>query len=112
MKKILILYVFHIFNKRVIQFINNAIIEDENVDYIIISNDKNRKLTSLPSYVKTLYRENLGYDFGGWSEALLTNNLYQNCPDNRQELIQIKTHYEKLFTDKGENIKYICFTLA
>jgi tRNA (guanine-N7-)-methyltransferase len=41
-----------------------------------------------------------------------TDNLYQNCPDNRQELIQIKTHYEKLFTDKGENIKYICFTLA
>ncbi len=41
-----------------------------------------------------------------------TNNLYQNCPDNRQELIQIKTYYEKLFTNKGENIKYICFTLA
>jgi tRNA (guanine-N7-)-methyltransferase len=41
-----------------------------------------------------------------------TDNLYQNCPDNRQELIMIKTHYEKLFTDKGENIKYICFTLA
>ena len=41
-----------------------------------------------------------------------TDNLYQNCPDNRQELIQIKTHYEKLFTDKGENIKYICFTLV
>ena len=41
-----------------------------------------------------------------------TDNLYQNCLDNRQELIQIKTHYEKLFTDKGENIKYICFTLA
>jgi len=41
-----------------------------------------------------------------------TDNLYQNCPDNRQELIKIKTHYEKLFTDKGENIKYICFTLA
>ena len=41
-----------------------------------------------------------------------TDNLYQNCPDNRQELIQFKTHYEKLFTDKGENIKYICFTLV
>lgn len=78
MKKILILYVFHTFNKRVNQFINNAIIQDENVDYIIISNDKNMKLTNLPSYVKTLYRDNIGYDFGGWSEALLTNNLYQN----------------------------------
>lgn len=41
-----------------------------------------------------------------------TNDLYQNCPANRQELITIKTYYEKLFTEKGENIKYICFQLA
>jgi tRNA (guanine-N7-)-methyltransferase len=40
-----------------------------------------------------------------------TNNLYQNCPADRQELIKIKTHYEKLFTDKGEDIKYIQFRL-
>ena len=41
-----------------------------------------------------------------------TNNLYQNCPDDRKELIQIKTHYEKLFTDRGEDIKYISFRLS
>lgn len=41
-----------------------------------------------------------------------TNNLYQNCPGNRQELIKIKTYYEKLFTDKGEDIKYIQFRLS
>lgn len=41
-----------------------------------------------------------------------TNNLYQNCPADRQELIQIKTYYEKMFTEKGEDIKYICFKLA
>ena len=41
-----------------------------------------------------------------------TNNLYQNCPADRQELITIKTHYEKLFTEKGEDIKYVCFKLA
>ena len=40
-----------------------------------------------------------------------TDNLYQNCPTDRQELIAIKTHYEKLFTDKGEDIKYCCFQL-
>ncbi|MGE0567151.1 MAG: tRNA (guanosine(46)-N7)-methyltransferase TrmB [Bacteroidia bacterium] len=40
-----------------------------------------------------------------------TSDLYKNCPDDRQELIQIKTYYEKLFTDKGENIKYVCFKL-
>ena len=40
-----------------------------------------------------------------------TDNLYQNCPADRQELISIKTHYEKLFTDKGEDIKYCSFQL-
>ncbi len=38
-----------------------------------------------------------------------TNDLYKNCPPERQELIHIKTYYEKLFTDKGEDIKYILF---
>ncbi len=40
-----------------------------------------------------------------------TNDLYKNCPADRQELINIKTYYEGLFTAKGEDIKYICFTL-
>jgi tRNA (guanine-N7-)-methyltransferase len=38
-----------------------------------------------------------------------TNDLYKNCPSDRQELINIRTHYEQLFTEKGEDIKYICF---
>ncbi len=41
-----------------------------------------------------------------------TNDLYKNCPTDRQELITIKTHYEKLFTEKGEDIKYVCFKLS
>ena len=41
-----------------------------------------------------------------------TNDLYKNCPTDREELVQIKTYYEKLFTDKGEDIKYICFKMA
>ncbi|WP_317899629.1 tRNA (guanosine(46)-N7)-methyltransferase TrmB [Aurantibacillus circumpalustris] len=40
-----------------------------------------------------------------------TNNLYKNCPADRQELIAIKTYYEKMFTEKGEDIKYVCFKL-
>ena len=40
-----------------------------------------------------------------------TNNLYHNCPPDRQELVNIKTYYEKLFTERGEDIKYICFQL-
>lgn len=40
-----------------------------------------------------------------------TNDLYKNCPPDRQELINIKTYYETLFTGKGEDIKYIQFRL-
>ena len=39
-----------------------------------------------------------------------TNNLYKNCPVNRQELVSIRTYYENLFTSKGEDIKYIEFS--
>ena len=73
---ILILYVFHELNNRVYHFINNCIFYDENIDFIVISNNKNNKF-EVPSYVKTLYRDNIGYDFGGWSEALFTNELYK-----------------------------------
>jgi tRNA (guanine-N7-)-methyltransferase len=41
-----------------------------------------------------------------------TNDLYNNCPADREELIQIKTYYEALFTGRGENIKYCCFQLS
>lgn len=77
MAKILVLYVFHIYNDRVEHFINNAIFYDENVDFIIISNGKNN-IFKVPNYVKILFRDNIGFDFGGWSDALLTNNLYEN----------------------------------
>ncbi len=61
--------------------------------------------TSMYEYTLEVIKEN--------NHALLfsTDNLYQNCPADRQELIAIKTHYEKLFTDKGEDIKYCCFQL-
>ena len=77
MNKLLVLYVFHIYNDRVKHFIENCIFYDENVDFIIISNNKDNKFET-PDYVKTLFRENIGYDFGAWSDALLTSNLYEN----------------------------------
>ena len=40
-----------------------------------------------------------------------TNDLYKNCPPDRQELVNIRTYYEKLFTERGEDIKYISFRL-
>jgi hypothetical protein len=77
MAKVLVLFVFHILNERVEQFIQNSIFYDENVDFIVISNDKNAVFT-VPNYVKTLFRDNNGFDFGGWSDALLTNAVYKN----------------------------------
>jgi len=77
MNKLLVLYVFHIYNDRVKHFIENCIFNDENVDFIIISNGKDNKV-EVPDYVKVLFRDNTGYDFGGWSDALLSDNLYEN----------------------------------
>lgn len=74
--KTLVLYVFHIYNNRVQYFIDNAIFYDKNIDFIMISNDKNNKF-EVPYYVKTMYRDNIGFDFGGWSDALLSNDLYK-----------------------------------
>ena len=77
MVKTLVLYVFHQYNERVGYFLKNCIFEDVNTDFIVISNNQNTML-NVPTYVKTLHRDNIGYDFGGWSEALLTNDLYKN----------------------------------
>jgi len=77
MEKILVLYVYHEINERVEYFIRNAIFEDKNVDFLIISNNKKNNI-GFPSYVKELYRDNIGFDFGAWSDGLLTDNLYKN----------------------------------
>lgn len=61
--------------------------------------------TSLYEYTMEVIKENK-------LELLFhTNDLYKNCPPDRKELIEIKTHYEKLFTAKGEDIKYICYKI-
>ena len=79
MKKLLVLYVFHIYNHRVKHFIDKCIFKDDNVDFVIISNGKTMTSFPVPNIknVYRLFRENLGYDFGGWSEALLINNIYK-----------------------------------
>ena len=76
--KTLVLYVFSEFNNRVTNFIDKCIFFDINVDFIIISNNTEKINYNIPSYVNILYRDNIGYDFGGWSDALLQNNLYKN----------------------------------
>lgn len=61
--------------------------------------------TSFYDYTLEVIEENkLGLVFA-------TRDLYNNCPEGRRELTEISTYYEKLFTAKGEKIKYCCFTL-
>jgi hypothetical protein len=76
MTKILVLYVFHEKNSRVDHFLKNCIFYDPNVDFIVICNNKYDTVV-VPDFVKTIHRENIGYDFGGWSEALLTESTYK-----------------------------------
>ena len=76
MGKILVLYVFHEMNKRVDIFLKKCIFKDDNVDFLVISNGYNENL-DLPSYVKVIRRNNVGFDFGGWSEGLLRDELYK-----------------------------------
>ena len=75
--KTLVLYVFHEYNKRVNYFINNALFRDDQVDFIFICNNRDVNFV-VPEYVKVIKRDNIGYDFGGWSDALLTNDLYKS----------------------------------
>ena len=75
--KTLVVYVFHIYNERVEYFIKNAVFEDKNVDFLIVANDLNIQL-QLPYYVKVLNRQNIGFDFGAWSDGISIDNTYQN----------------------------------
>ena len=73
MSKTLVLFVYHIYNKRVKHFIEKSIFYDPNVDFVVISNN-GYPPPYVPPYVKTLVRANIGFDFGGWSHALLLEN--------------------------------------
>jgi hypothetical protein len=79
--KLLVSYVFHIYNERVQHFFNYCIFNSPNVDFLIICNDKNIIFENkLPPFqnVSVFKRDNIGVDFGGWSDGILTNDLYKN----------------------------------
>jgi tRNA (guanine-N7-)-methyltransferase len=42
-------------------------------------------------------------------EIFSTDDLYNNVPEGREELTRIKTYYEKMFTERGERVKYCLF---
>ena len=72
--KTIVLYCFHEYNERVKQFIETGIFKDPHVDFMMIINNPTMKVR-VPSYVKIMNRENIGYDFGAWSDAILTHHL-------------------------------------
>lgn len=74
--KTLVVYLFHEYNSRVECFFKNCIFEDEFVDFMVVCNNPNINFI-VPAYVKVMKRNNIGYDFGGWSDALLTDELYK-----------------------------------
>lgn len=73
MSKTLVLYVFHEITCLVNNFINHAIYESEQIEWLFIGNGCTRP-PNLPSFVTFLHRENKGHDFGGWSDAILQHN--------------------------------------
>ena len=76
--KTLVVYVLHEITPLVNKFFNTSIFEDDNVHFIVVCNISLQ--LKLPSYVKIIYRENVGYDFGAWSVALLTHEYdYYIC---------------------------------
>jgi hypothetical protein len=77
MGKTAVLYVFHEITDRVKHFAQFCIFESPNVDFYVIANNMQIKL-DLPSYVKTMNRNNIGYDFGAWSECLVKDDMYKN----------------------------------
>jgi len=74
--KILVLYAFHQYNERVEHFIKHAIFKDPMFDFVIICNNRSINI-SVPDYVTVLKRDNIGYDFGAWSEGLLRDDRYK-----------------------------------
>jgi lipopolysaccharide biosynthesis protein len=75
--KTLVVYVFHKQNEFVDTFLKYGIFQDPQVDFVMVCNDPTLKL-DVPSYVTYMNRENKGWDFGGWSHGLLTNDRYKN----------------------------------
>lgn len=74
--KTLVAYVFHEYNSRVQTFFHNCIFKDPDIDFLIICNSKTVHFP-VYDYVKIVRRDNIGYDFGGWSEGILTDDYYK-----------------------------------
>jgi len=106
-------------------FINNEITYKKNIDYIIIINgyDYNKYILfpTLPN-LTVLFRENIGYDFGGHNHALnylLINKKYYNYYFFMNSsvigpiIIKPTQHWTKIFINKiNNNVKLVGTTIV
>lgn len=76
MSKTLVVYVFHKCNEFVQSFIEHGVFQNPRVDFVFVCNNPTLRL-GVPEYVTYLTRENVGWDFGGWSHGLLTDDRYK-----------------------------------
>ena len=74
--KTLVLYVFHQYNARVKYFLERAIFKHDDIDFVIVCNSRDLVFES-PDYVEVVRRDNIGYDFGGWTDGLLIGERYK-----------------------------------
>lgn len=89
-KKTLIIYCAHTINENLIFFCRNGYIDDAKYDYIFIFNNPCLKLEfsiDKPN-IKIMTRENIGYDFGGW-----THVLFSDDSDNKDRRLYEKYDY-------------------
>ncbi len=77
MRKTLVVYVFHKENEFVRAFLDHGVFVHPAVDFVVVCNDPSLTLAVPPS-VTYLTRENRGWDFGGWSHGLLTEDRYKS----------------------------------
>jgi hypothetical protein len=62
-------------NERVEYFFKNAIFQADDVDFVIVCNSMTLEFTA-PPYADVIRRDNIGYDFGAWSDAVELYNNY------------------------------------
>lgn len=76
--KTLVLYVCHALTKSVQYFLTNGLFSSPLVDFVIIVNTRDLVLPipSIPN-VTVMHRDNVGYDFGAWADALYNKDRYK-----------------------------------
>lgn len=71
--KTLVLYTFNKLYHRVEYFIKHALFHAPDVDFCFVISDGRDSIEryGIPEYARVIHRDNRGFDFGAWSDALL-----------------------------------------